>query len=119
MSEISCSSLASALKSNPSHLRELELRWNKLQDSGVKLLSELVESPNCQLETLRSVRAVFSSIVINTVSIIVKRFWVLSNNNVSHNLKCGCVWTFRATVQISLKEACKSLTLISENYGYM
>ncbi|XP_070708901.1 NACHT, LRR and PYD domains-containing protein 12-like isoform X10 [Pempheris klunzingeri] len=53
LSEVSCAHLASALKSNPSHLRELELFGNELQDSGVKLLSDLVESPDCRLETLR------------------------------------------------------------------
>ncbi|TWW62551.1 hypothetical protein D4764_04G0011980 [Takifugu flavidus] len=53
LSEISCGSLASALRSNPSHLRELDLRLNNLQDSGVKLLSDLVENPHYGLETVR------------------------------------------------------------------
>uniref|UniRef100_A0AAZ3SRN4 NACHT, LRR and PYD domains-containing protein 12-like n=1 Tax=Oncorhynchus tshawytscha TaxID=74940 RepID=A0AAZ3SRN4_ONCTS len=53
VTEEGCGSLVSALKSNPSHLRELDLSNNDLKDSGVKLLSDGLGNPHCKLETLR------------------------------------------------------------------
>ncbi|KAK9961674.1 hypothetical protein ABG768_007084 [Culter alburnus] len=47
-----CAALASALRSNPSHLRLLDLSVNNLGDSGVKIVSAVLENPRCKLETL-------------------------------------------------------------------
>ncbi|XP_018523702.1 NACHT, LRR and PYD domains-containing protein 12 isoform X2 [Lates calcarifer] len=53
LSESCCAHLASAIKSNPSHMRELDLSKNKLKDLGVNRLCAALGNPQCQLKTLR------------------------------------------------------------------
>ncbi|KAI4894685.1 hypothetical protein NFI96_032407 [Prochilodus magdalenae] len=53
ITEEGCAALVSALKSNPSHLRELNLNNNNTGESAVKLLSDLLKDPHCKLEKVQ------------------------------------------------------------------
>uniref|UniRef100_A0AAQ6IGF7 B30.2/SPRY domain-containing protein n=1 Tax=Anabas testudineus TaxID=64144 RepID=A0AAQ6IGF7_ANATE len=53
ITEEGCASLVSALSSNPSHLRELDLSYNHPGDSGMELLSAGLKDPKWRLENLR------------------------------------------------------------------
>ncbi len=45
--------LASALRSNPSHLIELDLTGNDPGPSGVKQLNDLLQDDSCKLKIIR------------------------------------------------------------------
>ncbi|KAK7152320.1 hypothetical protein R3I94_008599 [Phoxinus phoxinus] len=53
MTDGGCSAVTSALNSNPSHLRELDLSGNKLGDSGFENLGDLLKNLQCKLENLQ------------------------------------------------------------------
>ncbi|XP_069036272.1 ribonuclease inhibitor-like [Lepisosteus oculatus] len=48
-----CKALISAVQSNPSHLRVLDLRSNYSAGKEVKLLCSVLRNPACKMETLR------------------------------------------------------------------
>jgi len=55
VTEEGCGYVSSSLSSNPSHLRELDLSYNHPGDSGVQLLNDKLNDPNCSLNILKYV----------------------------------------------------------------
>ncbi len=64
LTEESCCYLASALSSNPSYLRELDLSYNHPGESGVKMLSDTMNNPNCTLEMLKYVMYLYCTVQV-------------------------------------------------------
>lgn len=53
ITEEGCAYLGSALTSNPSHLRELDLSYNDPGEDGKKVMAARLEDEHSRLETLR------------------------------------------------------------------
>ncbi|KAM9344072.1 protein NLRC3-like isoform 2-T2 [Pholidichthys leucotaenia] len=90
ISDAHCEVVASALQSSPSHLRELDMSANNLNDSTVKLLCAGLQSPNCRLEILSLVCCSLSKVSCASLVSALKsnpshlRELDLSNNNLKY-----------------------------------
>ncbi|XP_047657498.1 NACHT, LRR and PYD domains-containing protein 4E-like [Tachysurus fulvidraco] len=81
LTEESCRVLSSVLSSNSSSLRELDLSHNKLQDLGVKLVSDGLNDPHCTLQKLSLCRCNLteeSCRVLSSVRCIRSKDWFVT-----------------------------------------
>ncbi|XP_073730015.1 NLR family CARD domain-containing protein 3 isoform X10 [Misgurnus anguillicaudatus] len=86
LTEKSCSSLSSVLISNSSSLTELNLSGNKLQDSGVKLLSDGLKNTNCKLKILNLSRCNLTEKSCSSLSsVLISNSSSLTELNLSYN----------------------------------
>uniref|UniRef100_W5KPM5 SPRY-associated domain-containing protein n=1 Tax=Astyanax mexicanus TaxID=7994 RepID=W5KPM5_ASTMX len=83
VTEKGCCSLAAALKSNPTHLKELDLSYNNPGESRIKLLSARLEDPHCNLKTLRC-EELYRGISAN-------HFWLLEVNKFNITVSSVCL----------------------------
>ncbi|XP_002665163.2 NACHT, LRR and PYD domains-containing protein 3 isoform X1 [Danio rerio] len=79
-----CKSLSSCLQS-PNSLRELDLSHSYLQDSGVKMLSDGLKSPHCQLNILRLIACSLTGQCCESLSSCLQSSKSLMELDLSHN----------------------------------
>ncbi|XP_062381435.1 NACHT, LRR and PYD domains-containing protein 3-like [Sardina pilchardus] len=86
LTEESCETLASALRSGDLPLRELDLSINDIQDSGVKLLSNELKNQQCKLQILRLAGCNLTDVSCSSVvSVLRSANSALRELDLSHN----------------------------------
>ncbi|XP_026118273.1 NACHT, LRR and PYD domains-containing protein 3-like isoform X2 [Carassius auratus] len=130
LDETCCESISLALQSSDSHLRELDLSINVLQDSGVKLLYDGLKSSHCQLNILRLSLCNLTAESCESLSSVLQssssclRELDLSNNDLqdsgvkllSDGLKTNCqLQILRLSLCNLTAESCESLSSVLQS----
>ncbi|KAA0711533.1 Ribonuclease inhibitor [Triplophysa tibetana] len=89
LTEKQCGGLISALCLKPSHLRELNLSGNKLENLGVKLLCDLLKHSDCKLKRLELNNCDITDVscLAETQEVRCLEVLDLSNNNLGNSEK--------------------------------
>ncbi|KAF3688115.1 NLR family CARD domain-containing protein 3 CARD15-like protein Caterpiller protein 16.2 [Channa argus] len=96
--ESGCAALASSLKSNPAHLRVLDLTRNFFKDAGVENLSDFLAEPLCQLKTLNLQMCSLTTACCRILSLALSCCSALKELDLSYNqlmdegVKLLCGW---------------------------
>ncbi|XP_062396037.1 protein NLRC5-like [Sardina pilchardus] len=85
LSKASCEMMASVLQRTPSHLRELDMSDNDLQDEGMELLCVGLREPQCKLETLRLAGCKLTEKSCKAVASALQSLVSLTELDLSHN----------------------------------
>ncbi|XP_073764472.1 stonustoxin subunit beta-like [Danio rerio] len=102
VTEEGCGFLSSALSSNPSHLRELDLSYNHPGQSGVQLLQHTLEDPHYTLQILNLDHAAYFRITPGLRKYAVE---LTLDPNTAHN-------------QLQISEENRKITYVEERQAY-
>ncbi|KAK9960335.1 hypothetical protein ABG768_008191 [Culter alburnus] len=129
LDETCCETISSVIKSPNSHLTELDLSSNQLNDSGVKLLSDGLKSLHCHLNLLRLCGCNLTgqsceslSSILQSSNSVLKEL-DLSNNNVqdsgvkllSDGLKSCKLEILRFSICNLTAQSCESLSSVLQS----
>ncbi|XP_044000545.1 NACHT, LRR and PYD domains-containing protein 12-like isoform X1 [Gambusia affinis] len=112
-----CAVLASSLKTNPAHLRDLDLGRNIMKEHAIEELSKFLEDQSCRLEILNLKCCIVTEAGCQALIVAVSRCFSLRELNLKYNLfmdeslELMCDWLSRTECKLEVLR----LSFVKEN----